>query len=82
MADAVNKAGITGPDQQLYFPLITKSGINQKGKNIHYYFNYSANPKIIEYPYNRSTNLLNQKLVSKNDKIELTGWGFTVLEEN
>jgi beta-galactosidase len=82
MADAVNKAGITGPDQQLYFPLITKSGINQKGKNIHYYFNYSADPKIIEYPYSRSTNLLNQKLVSKNDKIELTGWGFTVLEEN
>jgi beta-galactosidase len=82
MADAVNKAGITGPDQQLSFPLITKSGINQKGKTIHYYFNYSANPKIIEYPYNRSTNLLNQKPVSKNDKIELTGWGFTVLEEN
>jgi beta-galactosidase len=82
IADAVKKAGITGPDQQLYFPLITKSGINQKGKNIHYYFNYSANPKIIEYPYHRSTNLLNQKLVSKNDKIELTGWGFIVLEEN
>jgi beta-galactosidase len=82
MADAVKKAGITGPDQQLSFPIITKSGINQKGKNIHYYFNYSAKPKIIEYPYNRSTNLLNQKMVSKNDQIELTGWGFKVLEEN
>jgi beta-galactosidase len=82
MADAVKKAGISGPDQLLSFPLITKSGINQYGKTIHYYFNYSANPISFNYPYNSSTDLLNKKIVPKKEKIELPGWGFIILEEN
>jgi len=35
LEDAVKKAGIWNIDQQIAFPLITRSGINQNGKNIH-----------------------------------------------
>jgi beta-galactosidase len=82
MADAVNKAGITSVDQKLSFPIITKSGINENGKNIHYYFNYSANPISFEYPYQTATDLLNKTNIASNEKITLNGWGFIVLEEN
>jgi beta-galactosidase len=82
MTGAVKKAGIAGPDQKLNFPLITKSGSNQKGKNIHYYFNYSANPISFEYPYPSANDLLNNTKIATNEKITLNGWGFTVLEEN
>ncbi len=82
LADAVNKAGIKSVDQKLSFPIITKSGINEKGKNIHYYFNYSANPISFEYLYPSATDLLNNKSIATNEKITLNNWGFIVLEEN
>lgn len=82
MADAVQKAGIAGPDQQLAFPLITKSGGNQKGKNIHYYFNYSSAAKSFEYPYPAATDLLKNKTVQTKQKIELPAWGLLIVEEN
>jgi beta-galactosidase len=82
LSAAIKKAGIEGPDQQISFPLITKSGINQKGKTIHYYFNYSANSQRIEYPYNNAKNLLSNTIVNTKDTIALNGWGFIVLEEN
>lgn len=82
MADAVQKAGIAGPDQQLSFPLITKSGLNQKGKNIHYYFNYSVAANSFEYPYPVATDLLKNKTVQTKQKIELPAWGFMIVEEN
>ena len=33
LADVIKKAGIEGPDQQLTFPLITRSGTNQQGES-------------------------------------------------
>ncbi len=82
LAAAIKKAGIEGPDQEISFPLITKSGINEKGKTIHYYFNYSANSQTIEYPYKNAKNLLSNTIVKNKDTIALNGWGFIVLEEN
>ena len=82
IADVVKKAGITGPDQLLTFPLITKSGINQTGKSVHYYFNYSADSKSFQYPYKSSTNLLNKKVIHTKENIVLNGWECIILEEN
>ncbi len=82
MADVVKNAGVIGPDQLLTFPLITKSGINQTGKSVHYYFNYSADSKSFQYPYKSSTNLLNKKVINTKENIVLNGWGCIILEEN
>jgi beta-galactosidase len=81
LADAVKDAGLWTADQQLAFPLIVKNGVNQYGKNIHYYFNYSNEQHALVYPYKVCTNLLTRKSVEANEKITLDAWGFVVLEE-
>jgi beta-galactosidase len=82
MEDAVKKAGLWGTDQELKFPLIVKSGTNQQGKTIHYYFNYSAAPVSFTYPYKTGTELLSGSSVNSTAKTELAPWGVKIVEEN
>jgi beta-galactosidase len=82
LLDEVTKAGLAGDDQQLSFPIIVKSGVNQLHKNVHYYFNYSGEARDITYPHNTATDLLSGNSIEKGGKIMLTAWGLTVLEEN
>ena len=82
LEDAVKKAGVWGSDQQLSFPLITKSGVNQQGKAIHYYFNYSATPGSITYPYKAGKELLSNEAITPNASISLEPWGIRIVEEN
>jgi beta-galactosidase len=79
--NAAKKAGLWTVDQQLSFPLIVKNGINQYGKIIHYYFNYSNEKKELTYPYKECRNLLTGNILKKNEKIILKAWDFVVLEE-
>jgi beta-galactosidase len=74
-------AGLWGKDQELQFPLITKSGTNQAGKVIHYYFNYSGDTKTFIYPYPTGKALLTDESVAIESKISLPAWGFQVIEE-
>jgi len=37
LKNVLETAGLYGKDQEFHFPLITKSGINGKDKNVHYY---------------------------------------------
>ncbi|MCM8712043.1 beta-galactosidase [Clostridium sp. SYSU_GA19001] len=78
---AARQAGIWGADQEIYFPLITKSGINQKGKTVHYYFNYSNNPNLIKYPHVEGTELLSDKAIKTNDVMNIEPWGVLIVEE-
>ena len=80
LADAVKGAGLQTVDQQLVFPLIVKNGMNQYGKNIHYYFNYSSDQHALTYPYKPCSNLLTGKNIEMNEKITLDAWSFVVLE--
>lgn len=82
LEDAVRKAGLWGTDQQLLFPLITKTGINQQGKTIHYYFNYSANPASLQYPHKAGNELLSNGTITPNASIRLEPWGVKIVEEN
>jgi beta-galactosidase len=77
----VKDAGLWTADQQLVFPLIVKNGINQFGKIIHYYFNYSNERHSFVYPYKMCTSLLSGDTVNADEKIDLGPWGFVVLEE-
>lgn len=79
--DAVKKAGLWGPDQQLQFPLVTKSGVNQRKKTIHFYFNYSAEPASLRYPHGGGKELLSNAIVATNQQLQLAPWGVQVVEE-
>ncbi|WP_198174733.1 beta-galactosidase [Spirosoma arboris] len=82
LEDAVKKAGIWGAEQQLSFPLITKSGVNQQGKTIHYYFNYSATPASLTYTYKAGKELLSNGAIAPNAVMPLEPWGVKIVEEN
>ena len=78
----IKNAGLWGADQQIAFPLITKSGINEAGKKLHYYFNYSPNTMSFSYPFGDGVELLADKLVNKDETIEIEPWGVCIIEEN
>ncbi|MFD1818782.1 beta-galactosidase [Pseudarcicella hirudinis] len=79
--ETVKNAGLWGPNQEIAFPVITKSGVNQYGKKIHYYFNYSSSPGNFTYPYNGGTDLLSNTRIDKNARITLEPWGMKIVEE-
>lgn len=82
LKQALKKSNLWGNDQQLSFPLITKSGKNQQGKTVRYYFNYSATPQKMTYLYKNGTELLSNKAVSQNSSMDLEAWGVKIVEEN
>jgi beta-galactosidase len=82
LGDAVRKAGAWGPDQELAFPLVTKSGTNQQGKVVHYYFNYSSRPATFRYPHPSGTDLLSRQPVAKDSTPQLPAWGVLVVVES
>ena len=81
LEDAAKKAGVQGPDQQIRFPLITKSGVNQNGKTVHYYFNYSSGLQSLKYPYADGKELLSNKSILKGSDLKLEPWGVIIVEE-
>lgn len=78
--NAVKKAGLWEANQEISFPVIVKTGINQSGKTVRYYFNYSSAPVNFTYPHANGTELLGNKKISKNEKIDLAAWGFVIIE--
>lgn len=81
LADAVKKAGLWGPVQQFYFPVIVKQGVNEQGKTVRYLFNYSAQPTTVRYAFANGRELLQDKAVPENTAIGLEPWGVKIIEE-
>src|SRR5581483_4371262 len=71
---AVKQADLWDKDQELEFPLITKSGTNQNGKTIRYYFNYSDDAVSFAYPHNQGTELFTGAAVNSMQNIEMKPW--------
>ena len=80
--NALKKANLWELDQQISFPLITKSGVNEQGKTIHYYFNYSSVARSFIYPHKEGKELLSTESVQKNKEVHLEPWGVKIIEEN
>lgn len=82
LKQALKKSNLWGTEQQLSFPTILKTGKNQQGKMIRYYFNYSATPQKAQYVYKNGTELLSNKAVAQNSSLDLEAWGVKIIEEN
>lgn len=74
------KAGLWTEDQQAEFPIIIRSGINQSGVNIRYYFNYSSNERQVEYQHSKGRELLSGSAVERGALISLSPWGIAIVE--
>jgi beta-galactosidase len=81
LRDALQKAGLTGPDQQVPASIHVQHGVNRMGKRIHYYFNYSAAEVKANYAYGAGTNLLDGKSVAKGAELTLAPWDLAIVEE-
>lgn len=76
----VTCAGLSLPD--LIFPIIRKSGRNEEGKQIHYYFNYSSETQRFFYADKDAIELLSGKSISTGSVLELSAWDLKIFEEN
>ncbi len=82
LRDALQKANLTGPDQQMPISVHIQHGINRMGKRIHYYFNYSSDPVKANYAYAIGANLLDGHAVSHAQDLTLAPWDLAIVEEN
>lgn len=77
---ASKAAGLWGPEQDCRYPLIVKSGTNEAGREIRYFFNYSDASISFTYSYEDGTELLSNRKVCINEQIELDRWGVAIVE--
>ena len=77
----MKEAGIWGADQELAFPLIVKTGTNDQGNTIRYYFNYSDQAVTFVNPHGKGIELLSGAVVAGEQSIELEPWGIRIIEQ-
>jgi len=77
----LERAGLLSPDQEIHWPLITKSGVNNDGNTIRYYYNYTSKSQKIIYPHSQSIDLLSEQRVESNEELIIEPWGVLILEE-
>jgi beta-galactosidase len=81
LSSAGEEAGIVTVDQELGFPVIVRSGVNEYGRAVHYYFNYSGERRGFVYRHPGAVELLTRKNVGEEDSVVLAAWGVMILEE-
>jgi len=78
----LEEAGLSGPDQQLPEQVHTRSGTNDDGRTVRYFFNYSGATANFKYQYKGGTALLTSRPVKAGDTVSLGPWDLAIVEEN
>ena len=79
----LHEAGFSGGDLSSdapHYPLIVKRGINDSGKELCYYLNYSKDPVSVTHHGKNGVDLISETAIVCGDKIDLGGWGVAVVE--
>lgn len=71
---------ILAEQEAAVFPVIVRKGINDFGKTIFYYLNYSWEKQRVTYSHTNGTNLLTGNPVMQGSVIELEPWNLQVIE--
>lgn len=72
--------GIAVPE--LRFPLIRRSGTNQFGRQIDYYFNYSDQTQSVSCAHPAGKSLLDEQVLEQGAPFDLPPWGVRILESH
>ena len=62
-------------------PVIVRKGINDFGKNVRYFLNYSAEEQKVPYRYGNGVDLLSGKTVDHGEIIAIPAWDLKIVEE-
>jgi beta-galactosidase len=81
LLEVLTLAGLNSPDQQLAAPVRVKHGLDNAGKNLHYYLNYSSENQTFTYPYASGVDLLTRKSIEKSGSVTLAPWDLVIIEE-
>lgn len=79
----LHETGFSGGDLSSdapHYPLIVKRGINDSGKELCYYLNYSKDPVSVTHRGKDGIELVSETSIVCGDKIDLDGWGVAVVE--
>ena len=63
------------------YPVIVRKGINDFGKNVRYFLNYSAEEQKVPYRYGNGVDLLSGKTVDHGEIIAIPAWDLKIVEE-
>ncbi|MCM1133959.1 MAG: beta-galactosidase [Clostridium sp.] len=81
LEDTLKEAGIWDESRTVKFPMIIKRGINDFGKRITYYLNYSSDTRQAVHAGENGVELISGKAVKSGERIEIEPWGVKVVEE-
>lgn len=81
VARAAGRLELAGGALKYEFPVVVRSGINDRGAKVHYLFNYSAEERDITNSLGNATDLLTGNSVPENGTIALAPWGVAILEQ-
>ena len=77
----LERAGLTGPDQNLPEAVRVRHGHNAQGRLLHYYLNFSGQEQSVLYPYGNGTDLLTNNAVLKGNALKLKPWDLAIVAE-
>jgi beta-galactosidase len=74
-------AGVTGPDQQAPPGVCIRHGRNANGRTLHFYLNFTGQPKSLAYAYGDGTELSSAKPVHHGAPLTLAAWDVAIVGE-
>ncbi len=77
---ALESSGIARVGADLPPSVHLKSGVNAKGRRIHYLLNFSSEAKVVQSPFG-GTDLLTGKSVAKGASLNLGPWDLAIVAE-
>lgn len=82
LRDALQKAGLAGPDEDAPATVHIQHGVNRMGHRVHYYFNYSASPADVTYNYAAGADLLTGAKTAHGQTLTIPAWDVVIVEES
>jgi len=79
--EAIERAEIKDSNHEFEWPVIIKTGINDNGKKVHFYYNYSSEDKEVVYLHSSGIELISDTSVEKGGSYNINPWDILIVEE-
>ena len=79
--DVLDRAALTGPDQNLPARVKVRHDRNASGRLLHYYFNFSGAAQKFTYPHGGGTDLSTNQKIASGRQITLNPWDLAIVIE-
>ena len=73
------EAGVEIPEY--HYPIIVRKGLNDLGKTVYYFLNYSGMELEMPYDYKNGIELLENTAVENGTALQMPAWGVKIVEE-